>query len=94
MLNLVSLLIKSDPKFQNPPQGIGAKGLEEEQISQHAGRSDPGRMEADLQRQEGSPGGWCKCECLFLFEEGRQAVQRRNNRESVRNLKARCIRSN
>lgn len=34
----------------------------------HAGKS-----EADLQKQAGSPGGWCKCECLFLVRKvGRQ----------------------
>lgn len=33
----------------------------------HAG--SPGEEEeADLQRQAGSPGGWCKRECLFLQE--------------------------
>lgn len=84
---MLLLIKRNEPKFQNPPQGTEAKGLEEEQIPQHAGRSDPGRVEADLQRQAGSPGGWCKCECLFLLEEGRQAAQRRNNQESVRKWK-------
>lgn len=35
---------------------------------QHAGKS-----EADLHRWAGFPGGWCKCECLFLTRKiGRQ----------------------
>lgn len=42
---------------------------------------------ADLQRRAGSPGGWCKYECLFLRQEGRQAGEK-NNQEPIRKQSA------
>lgn len=81
-------LIKRDkPNFQNPPLGT-----EEEQTPQHAGKSGPG-MEADLERRAGSPGGWCKCECLFLLEEGRQCKEETAESQSE-NGKQDAVRSN
>lgn len=73
----------------SPPQtDAGHQG--EAQGPQHAGESGEERV-ADLLSRAGSPGGWRKCECLFLRQEGRQAGE--NNQEPVRKEKARWVRS-
>lgn len=84
------------PLFSSTTEGnvhfTEALGMEPQTSSrvgaQHGGRA---RGMADLQRQAGSPGGWCKCECLSL--DRKVGRQQRRTIKSDQKTESRAVKS-